>query len=119
MNHRHRPSKGAMTPTPRRRRRTPPRPSFPNAFKSKYYVESRGWDAAIKVDYDDDRNPFTLRQLRTTAAWLHQQRVAIVRVEIAATRKGHHLRAWTDTPIGPYRTLRIQTMLGDDPFRQA
>lgn len=95
------------------------RTAHPHAFKSRYYLEREGWDAAVKVDWDRGRNPITLRALRALRAYLDGRRVAVTRAEVYRTAKGWHLRAWTSRPLGPYETLRAQSAAEDDPVRQA
>ena len=92
--------------------------SAPHAFKSRYYHEREGWDAAVKVDWDGNRNPITLRALRALREYLDGRRVAVVRAEVYSTAKGWHLRAWTARELGPYETLHAQSAAEDDPMRQ-
>lgn len=89
-----------------------------HAFKSRYYVEKENADADVKVDWDDNRNPIKERLLRETRRWLDGRKIRIERLMILETAKGWHLRAWTSKRLGAYTTLRVQTMLGDDPVRQ-
>ena len=94
------------------------RHSHPHAFKSRYYLERDGWDAAVKVDWDGNRNPITRRALRALRAYLDGRRVVVTRAEVYRTAKGWHLRAWTSRPLGPHETLRAQAAAEDDPVRQ-
>jgi len=93
-------------------------PSFPNAVKRSFFIEREGWDATIKVDYDDNKSVISTKRLKATAEFLEKKKIGVIRVEVAKTTHGHHLRMWLDKEIGPYTTLRIQAMLGDDPERQ-
>jgi len=93
-------------------------PSAKCAVKRSFYIEKEDWDATIKVDYDTNRNPISIRRIRSVAKFLHKHKLDIVKIVVSTTRKGYHLRIWLDKPIGPYRTLRIQSLLGDDPQRQ-
>lgn len=102
-------------------------PSFPNAFKSKLYLEIDGWDAHLKVDHDE-RNPFSLRRLRKARANIERLAGPVERVDVYTTAKGHHVRVWLDLKwlegAGFSRTvhattiLTLQAELGDDPQRQ-
>jgi hypothetical protein len=93
------------------------RASFPCAFKSAFYVEGTSeWDADLKCDYDQ-RNPLRQFRLREAAAYLVSRKIVVIKVVVATTRKGHHLRVWLDRRVGPYTALRLQAMLGDDPYR--
>lgn len=97
-------------------------PSFPNAFKSKLYLEIEGWDAVLKVDHDQ-RNPFSVERLRTCKKSIVRALGRISAVLVYRTAKGHHVRIFADRGPGghvvPARTiLRLQAMLGDDPTRQ-
>jgi hypothetical protein len=145
-------------------------PSFPHAFKSRYYVErGDGWDATVKVDYDgrdglsdDDvrrarvlnarveeartrasearaeldrlvaernrlfggRNPISVATMAEARVLLDQLGLAVGRVDVRATTKGHHLRAWlrwasgSTRPVPASTVLRLHAALGDDPMRQ-
>jgi len=92
--------------------------SAPHAFKSRYYHERERWDAAVKVDWDRNRNPVTLRALRALREYLDRRHVATVRAEVYSTAKGWHLRVWTKRELGPYETLHAQSAAEDDPMRQ-
>jgi len=97
-------------------------PSFPHAFKSRYYVErGDGWDATVKVDYDG-RNPLSIRKIMSAKKMIDRLRLVATRAEVSRTKKGHHLRVWLRSPHGrpvPARTiLRLQAVFGDDPMRQ-
>lgn len=102
------------------------RNSHPMAFKSRLYIERYGWDADIKVDIDDHKNPFRISNLRVTAKWLKSRSYLIKRVVGYKTGRGSHIRIWfvagsSDTggiDVPPYTVLRVQAMLGDDPVRQ-
>ena len=104
------------------------RPSYPHAFKSKLYVEHELADATLKVDYDTNRNPFSvrrvLRALDSPAVKrdLARNGATIRYVMVFTTGRGHHLRIWlavpTRRPFPARVTLRIQATLGDDPMRQ-
>jgi hypothetical protein len=74
-----------------------------------------GGDATLKVDYD---GVVPVRKIAVTGKYLKKRRFSIKRLEVSKTRKGHHLRIWLDKEIGPYTTLLLQSMLGDDPQRQ-
>lgn len=93
-------------------------PSFPNAVKRSFYVETEGWDADVKVDYDTKRNPFRIYRIQSAANFFKKYGLRVVDLKVYTTRKGHHLRIWLDRRIGPYRALRIQSILNDDPQRQ-
>lgn len=93
-------------------------PSFPNAVKRSFFIETEGWDANIKVDYDTKRNPIKTRNLSNTAKYMSKHKISVTNCEVSKTRKGYHLRVWLSKPIGPYTTLKLQSMLGDDPMRQ-
>lgn len=90
--------------------------SFPMAVKRRYDIEKDGWDAHIKVDYDEKKIPF--HRIRRIVPFLSKRWLRVVRVEVAETRKGYHLRIWLNRPIGPYTALGAQEILGDDPIRQ-
>lgn len=94
------------------------RHAAPHAFKSRYYHERENWDAAVKVDWDTDKNPIAVPALLHLRAYLDKRRVRITRAEVYRTAKGYHLRAWTSRELGPYETLRAQAAAGDDPVRQ-
>lgn len=95
--------------------------SYPNAFKSMYYVERENWDADIKVDIDDHRNPLRTANLREAAAWLKKRDYRVTRVMGLKTRRGLHIRLWMFgtgfAEMPPYTVLRVQAMMGDDPMR--
>lgn len=93
--------------------------SFPTAFKSRYYVEYRDWDAHFKVDYDTHKNPINLKKIKLTLQYLKQRSYEVTSIKAFETGRGHHLRVWTNgIDIPAYTVLRIQAMFGDDPIRQ-
>lgn len=98
--------------------------SYPMAFKSRYYVESRDHDADIKVDYDSHKNPPDIETIREAAAWLKRRSYRVRRVVGYNTGRGHHVRIWfvlgykeSGHIVPPFTTLRVQRMMGDDPVR--
>lgn len=93
-------------------------PSFPFAVKRTFFIEREGWDANIKVDYDDNKNKILIKNIRSASAFLKKKKLEVTKVKVSRTRKGYHLRIWLNKTIGPYTTLRIQSILGDDPERQ-
>ena len=93
-------------------------PSFPNAVKRSFFIEREGWDATIKVDYDDNKNRISSSKIRKASDFLRKKKLTVTKVKVSRTGKGYHLRLWLDKEIGPYTTLRIQSILGDDPERQ-
>lgn len=93
-------------------------PSFPFAVKRSFFIEREGWDANIKVDYDDNKNRILARNVRSASKFLKKKKLLVKKVKVSRTGKGYHLRIWLDKDIGPYTTLRIQSILGDDPERQ-
>jgi hypothetical protein len=90
--------------------------SFPNAAKRRYDIERSGWNAHIKVDYDEKRIP--MFRVKRVALFLSRGRLTVLHAEVCETRKGYHLRIWLDRAIGPYTALKAQEILGDDPMRQ-
>jgi len=100
-------------------------------------METEGWDATIKVDYDTARNPLLVRRIVSVLAELE-----VVRLKVYRTRKGYHLRVWLSPgrvcpcvlsrqttacvrcggqgtlPMSARKILRLQAALGDDPMRQ-
>jgi len=101
-----------------RANRTPNPHTNPHAFKSSYYVEREGYDADIKVDWDTQRNPIKPSSMKKTRAWLDSRGIRVLEATVFKTAKGWHLRAWTEARLGAYTTLRVQSMLDDDPVRQ-
>lgn len=110
------------------------RPSARYAFKSRFYRETRGWSATIKVDYDHPLTPIEARQIGEKLGKLENEKPCrIERVRLFTTRKGHHLRVWAkygntdirraipELPHGFFASevLAIQESLGDDPKRSA
>jgi hypothetical protein len=93
-------------------------PSFPNAVKRTFFIEREGWDANIKVDYDDNKNRISVKRIREASLFIKKKKIEVIRVKVSRTGKGYHLRIWLNKPIGPYTTLKIQSILGDDPERQ-
>jgi hypothetical protein len=85
------------------------------AVRRSYDFERDGWNATIKVDYDGEI-PF--EKVQEAGEYLQKRKLAISNIEVSRTRKGHHLRIWLKQEIGPYTTLRLQSMLGDDAERQ-
>lgn len=97
-------------------------PSLPGRFRSRLYYERERWDAHIKVDYDQ-KNLLSLDLIRRIAArpyaYLGSERV--LRAQVHATRKGHHLRIYYKPELPRLSAnviLGIQEMLNDDPMRQ-
>jgi len=94
------------------------------------------WDAHIKVDYDQNRNPFRISLVKKTCEYMKKRGLVVNKVFVGKTRKGWHLRLWVKRSSTPWvrkassflpfsiqwlpaeTTLKLQEMLGDDPFRQ-
>lgn len=121
--------------------------SYPYAVKAAWYEElvtchvpiASTWDASLKCDYDrigdsrkrdkankkDKANPIRISNLNRTAEYLRKHGFKVTRVHVGRTRKGFHVRIWLDPYVGGssfkgmYTVLKLQAMLGDDPFRQA
>jgi len=90
--------------------------SFPIMVKRRYDIERDGWNAQIKVDYDEKHIP--MRRVQRVAGFFAKRRLNVLDADVRATRKGFHLRIWLDKDIGQYTALKAQEILGDDPMRQ-
>ena len=114
-------------------------PSYQRAFKSTFYIEETSayeefgptWNASLKVDYDTNRNPLKISLIKKTQKYMHRRGMHVWKIFVGKTRKGWHLRVWIQyNPLHvaydyydhywlpAATTLKLQSMLGDDPFRQ-
>lgn len=95
-------------------------PSLPNRFRASLFVEVEGWDATIKVDYDRS-NPLIMSRIKRVRKECRLQLCSIERAEVFETRKGHHLRLYSNksrVKLTAGEILYLQAQLGDDPMRQ-
>ena len=70
------------------------------------------------------RNPISAATIASAGAMIRELGLAVGRVDVRRTSKGHHLRAWLRWTSGSLRpvpaptVLRLQDALGDDPLRR-